>query len=66
MKLEGAAPGTFDFSLQQPQENVLNTMQNLITNLNSGLEGDALHDALADGLVQLQNASDQVVFTQAI
>ncbi|WP_199525088.1 flagellar hook-associated protein FlgL [Pseudoalteromonas sp. bablab_jr011] len=65
-KLEGAAPGTFDFSLQQPQkENVLNTMQNLITNLNSGLEGDALHDALADGLVQLQNASDQVVFTQA-
>ncbi|WP_065978736.1 flagellar hook-associated protein FlgL [Pseudoalteromonas lipolytica] len=65
-KLEGAAPGTFDFSLQQPQkENVLNTLQNLITNLNSGLEGDALHDALADGLVQLQNASDQVVFTQA-
>ncbi len=65
-KLEGAAPGTFDFSLQQPQkENVLNTMQNLITNLNSGLEGDGLHDALADGLVQLQNASDQVVFTQA-
>tara|TARA_B100000700_G_scaffold217014_1_gene238739 strand:+ start:930 stop:2183 length:1254 start_codon:yes stop_codon:yes gene_type:complete len=65
-KLEGAAPGTFDFSLQQPQkENVLNTMQNLITSLNSGLEGDELHDALADGLVQLQNASEQVVFTQA-
>lgn len=64
-KLEGEAPGTFDFSLQQPQkENVLNTMQNLITNLNSNLEGDELHDALADGLVQLKNASEQAVFTR--
>lgn len=65
-KLAGAAPGTFDFTLEKPgKENVLNTMQNLITGLNSGLNGDALHDALADSLVQLQRASEQVVFTQA-
>ncbi|MBT2150668.1 flagellar hook-associated protein FlgL [Pseudoalteromonas tetraodonis] len=65
-KLEGAAPGTFEFELEAPhKENVLNTMQNLITSLNSSLAGDELNDALADGLDQLQNASEQVVFTQA-
>lgn len=65
-KLEGTAPGTFEFELEAPhKENVLNTMQNLITSLNSSLEGDELHDALADGLNQLQNASEQVVFTQS-
>ncbi|MCF2847165.1 flagellar hook-associated protein FlgL [Pseudoalteromonas sp. ACER1] len=65
-KLEGKAPGTFEFELEAPhKENVLNTMQNLITSLNSSLAGDELNDALADGLDQLQSASEQVVFTQA-
>ena len=65
-KLEGTAPGTFEFELEAPhKENVLNTMQNLITSLNSSLAGDELNDALADGLDQLQSASEQVVFTQA-
>ncbi|BDF95030.1 flagellar hook-associated protein FlgL [Pseudoalteromonas sp. KAN5] len=65
-KLEGDVPGTMEFTLEKPaKENILNTLQGLITSLNSDLTGDALQDALADGSVQLQNASDQVVFTQA-
>nr|WP_272819755.1 flagellin [Pseudoalteromonas mariniglutinosa] len=55
-----------EFTLEKPaKENILNTLQGLITSLNSNLTGDALQDALADGSVQLQNASDQVVFTQS-
>lgn len=67
IKLEGTAPGTFNFELEAPQkENVLNTLQNLITGLNNGaLEGDDLQEVLSDGLVQLKNASEQVVFTQS-
>ncbi|CAM3870533.1 MULTISPECIES: flagellar hook-associated protein FlgL [Pseudoalteromonas] len=65
-KLEGDVPGTMEFTLEKPaKENILNTLQGLITSLNSNLTGDALQDALADGSVQLQNASDQVVFTQS-
>ncbi|MDO6547974.1 flagellar hook-associated protein FlgL [Pseudoalteromonas carrageenovora] len=64
---EGTAPGQLDFNLEKPgKENVLNTLQSLITGLNDGtLEGDDFQQVLADGLVQLQNASEQVVFTQA-
>lgn len=67
IKLEGAAPGAFEFELEAPQkENVLNTLQNLITGLNDGsLEGDDFQEVLSDGLVQLKNASEQVVFTQS-
>ncbi|WP_289170146.1 flagellar hook-associated protein FlgL [uncultured Pseudoalteromonas sp.] len=67
IEFEGAAPGQLDFTLEKPhKENVLNTLQSLITSLNDGtLEGDDFQQVLADGLVQLQNASEQVVFTQA-
>lgn len=67
IEFEGTAPGQLDFSLEKPgKENVLNTLQSLITGLNDGtLEGDDFQQVLADGLVQLQNASEQVVFTQA-
>ena len=67
IQFEGSAPGQLDFSLEKPhKENVLNTLQALITGLNDGtLEGDDFQQVLADGLVQLQNASEQVVFTQA-
>ncbi len=67
IEFEGTAPGQLDFSLEKPgKENVLNTLQALITGLNDGtLESDDFQQVLADGLVQLQNASEQVVFTQA-
>jgi len=67
IQFEGSAPGQLDFSLEKPhKENVLNTLQSLITGLNDGtLEGDDFQEVLADGLVQLQNASEQVVFTQS-
>ncbi|ATC85725.1 flagellar hook-associated protein FlgL [Pseudoalteromonas arctica] len=67
IQFEGNAPGQLDFRLEKPyKENVLNTLQSLITGLNDGtLEGDDFQEVLADGLVQLQNASEQVVFTQA-
>ncbi|MEH6478955.1 MULTISPECIES: flagellar hook-associated protein FlgL [Pseudoalteromonas] len=67
IQFEGSAPGQLDFTLEKPhKENVLNTLQSLITGLNDGtLEGDDFQEVLADGLVQLQNASEQVVFTQA-
>ncbi|WP_166420232.1 flagellar hook-associated protein FlgL [Pseudoalteromonas sp. Z1A8] len=67
IQFEGSAPGQLDFTLEKPhKENVLNTLQSLITGLNNGaLEGDDFQEVLADGLVQLQNASEQVVFTQS-
>ena len=68
IQLTGAAPGQqLDFSLEKPhKENVLNTLQGLITGLNNGtLAGDDFQQVLNDGVVQLQNASEQVVFTQA-
>ena len=67
IEFEGDAPGQLDFTLAKPgKENVLNTLQSLITGLNEGkLEGEDYQQLLADAVVQLQSASEQVVFTQA-
>lgn len=67
IEFEGTAPGQLDFTLEKPgKENVLNTLQSLITGLNAGkLEGEDYQQLLADAVVQLQNASEQVVFTEA-
>jgi flagellar hook-associated protein 3 FlgL len=65
--LTGTPPGQFDLSLEKPhKENVLNTLQGLISGLNSGdLSGEGFQQVLNDGVVQLQNATEQVLFTQA-
>jgi flagellar hook-associated protein 3 FlgL len=67
IQLNGTAPGQFDFSLEKPKkENVLNTLQGLISELNNGtLNSGDFQQVLNDGLVQLKNASEQVLFTQA-
>ncbi|WP_372763103.1 flagellar hook-associated protein FlgL [Pseudoalteromonas sp.] len=67
IQLSGTAPGQLDFSLEPPhKENVLNTLQGLISGLNSGnLNGDDFQQVLNDGVVQLQNATEQVLFSQA-
>jgi len=65
--LSGAAPGTADFSLAPPEKkNMLNTLQELITGLTtSGLSNDAYQEYLADGMVGITNAQNQVSITQA-
>ena len=67
IQLEGVAPGQLDFTLEKPgKENVLNTLEDLITSLNDEqLDGAQINQALSDGLIQLKNASEQIVFTQA-
>ena len=67
IKLEGAAPGQLDFTLEKPgKENVLNTLEDLIISLNDDqLDEAQINQALSDGLIQLKNASEQIVFTQA-
>ncbi|MBQ4831799.1 flagellar hook-associated protein FlgL [Pseudoalteromonas sp. MMG010] len=65
--VEGDVPGQLDFELAQPtKENVLNTMQSLISGLYDGSLTDVeRQEVLSDAIVQLQSASEQVVFTQA-
>ncbi|MFP3424940.1 flagellar hook-associated protein FlgL [Pseudoalteromonas sp. S554] len=67
IQLDSTALGQFNFSLEEPKKvNVLNTLQELISELNNGsLDGADFQDVLNDGLVQLKNASEQVLFTQA-
>jgi flagellar hook-associated protein 3 FlgL len=67
IQLEGVAPGQLDFTLEKPsKENVLNTLEDLIISLNDEqLDGAQINQALSDGLIQLKNASEQIVFTQA-
>jgi flagellar hook-associated protein 3 FlgL len=67
ISVEGDMPGQVDFELEKPaKENVLNTLQTVIDGLNDGTLTDTeRQEVLNDGLVQLQSASEQVVFTQA-
>ena len=67
IQLEGVAPGQLDFTLEKPsKENVLNTLEDLIISLNDEqLDEAQINQALSDGLIQLKNASEQIVFTQA-
>ena len=67
IQLQGTAPGQLDFTLEKPgKENVLNTLEDLITGLNNEqLDEVQLNQVLSDGLIQLQNASEQIVFTQS-
>ncbi|AIY64941.1 flagellar hook-associated protein FlgL [Pseudoalteromonas piratica] len=67
INLAGVAPGTADFSLAPPEKkNMLNTLEELITGLtNPGLSNDAYQEYLADGMVGITNAQNQVSITQA-
>ncbi|MEO2266933.1 flagellar hook-associated protein FlgL [Pseudoalteromonas pernae] len=67
IKLQGAAPGQINFDLEKPaRENVLNTLEDLIAGITApGLSNDDYQQVLADGLVQLSNALNQVSLTQA-
>lgn len=67
IEYSGAAPGDIDFTLEKPhKENILNTLQELIDGLNDETISDIeLKDTLNDAGQQLNNASEQVVFTQA-
>ncbi|MFY8272925.1 flagellar hook-associated protein FlgL [Pseudoalteromonas sp. SSDWG2] len=67
IKLQGAVPGQVSFDLARPErENVLNTLEDLIAGVTTkGLSDDDYQQVLADGLVQLSNALNQVSLTQA-
>lgn len=59
LKTQGSGPGQLDFSLQAPEKkNILNTLQDLINSIEkSQVSGGALDNAIADALVQLDNAA---------
>lgn len=62
LQAEGAGPGQLDFSLKAPEKiNVLNTLTDLVSAIEvNQLTGDALSEAIADALVQIDNASLKV------
>jgi flagellar hook-associated protein 3 FlgL len=67
INLGGVAPGTADFNLAAPEKNnMLNTLEQLITGLNTpGLSDDDYQEFLADAITGLTNAQNQVSITQA-
>lgn len=62
LQTDGAGPGQMDFSLKAPEKiNILNTMNDLVKAIETDqLDGDALAEAIADALVQLDNATLKV------
>ena len=65
--IQGAAPGQATFDLAPPgRDNVLNTLEDLINGITTpGLGIEDYQQVLADGLVQLSSAQNQVSLTQA-
>ncbi len=59
LQTQGAGPGQLDFTLQAPEKkNILNTLQDLINSIETDqVFGRPLNDAIADALVQLDNAA---------
>ncbi|WP_348729220.1 flagellar hook-associated protein FlgL [Rheinheimera texasensis] len=59
LQTQGAGPGQLDFTLQAPEKkNILNTLQDLINSIETyQVFGRPLNDAIADALVQLDNAA---------
>jgi len=59
LQTQGSGPGQLDFSLQAPEKkNILNTLQDLINSIEiDQVSGGALNEAIADALVQLDNAA---------
>ncbi len=62
LQTDGAGPGQMDFSLKAPEKiNILNTMSDLVKAIETDqLDGDALAEAIADALAQLDNATLKV------
>lgn len=60
--IEGAAvPGQVDFSLSPPEKvNILNTLNDFVAVLESGIAGDPLTEAIFDAIGQITNAAFQV------
>tara|TARA_R110001592_G_scaffold36897_6_gene123653 strand:- start:252 stop:1133 length:882 start_codon:yes stop_codon:yes gene_type:complete len=67
IEIEGSAPGQLDFTLKKPQkENILNTLESLVNSLkDTSSNSGSLQQTLDNSIVQLNNASEQVIFTQA-
>ncbi len=59
LQTQGAGPGQLDFSLKAPEKiNILNTLADLVEAIDTDqLSGDALADAIADALVQIDNSA---------
>lgn len=62
LQAEGSGPGQLDFSLKAPEKiNILNTLTDLVSAIEiNQLSGDALSEAIADALVQIDNAALKV------
>lgn len=62
LQAQGSGPGQLDFSLKAPEKiNILNTLADLVDAIDTNqLSGDALAEAIADALVQIDNASLKV------
>lgn len=65
--MDSVATGTVEFDLAPPQkDNVLNTLDNLITTLNNGtINDDDYRQALADAMIGIENSKNLVSQTQS-
>ena len=65
--MDSVATGTIEFDLAPPQkDNVLNTLDNLVTTLNDGtINDDDYRQALADAMIGIENSRNLVSQTQS-